>query len=177
MAQGIILNGRITKMHEYTIEELRNLSEDELMALTENFDKKAHEFTKEEVQIILKNMENKYKDIAVEVDRVEDILEVIRYAESYDYELLPQQLEAIKDAFEACDLQDWERCRFALEIFFQYESPENGHMIDISNWSSKHIRRWQTMLWATNLKDKPEGSPARVLFEKISKKMERMLLQ
>ncbi|MBW2471558.1 MAG: hypothetical protein JRE18_05715 [Deltaproteobacteria bacterium] len=74
-------------MTNYNLDDLRNLSEDELMALTEDFDKRAHEFTKEEMQIILKNLENKHKDIGVEVDRVEDILEVIRYAQSYDYEL------------------------------------------------------------------------------------------
>jgi len=164
-------------MNKYTTEELQNLTEDELMDLTDGIEGRVHEFSKEELQTILKNMENKYKDISIEVDRVEDILEAIGYETEYSYEILPEQLIAIQDAYEACDLQDWERCRFALEIFFQYESPENGHMLDISNWSSKHIRRWQTMLWATNLKDEPEGSPARVFFDKIPKTMEHMLLQ
>ena len=164
-------------MTKYSIEQLKNLNENELMALTENFDKKAHEFTKDEVQIILKNLEDKYKDIGIEVDRVEDILEVIRYAKNYDYELLPQQLEAIKDAFEACDLQGWERCQFALETFFEYEYPEAVNQLDPSSWSNKHVSRWLTMLSATNLNEGPEDSPARIFFDKLSKRMENIPLQ
>jgi len=111
------------KMIKYTTEELQYLTENELLDLTEGIEERVHEFSNEELLAILKNMENKYKDISIEVDRVEDILEVIRYAESHDYVLLPQQLEAIKDTFEACDLQDWKRCLFALETFFEYEYP------------------------------------------------------
>ena len=164
-------------MTNYNLDDLRNLSEDELMALTEDFDKRAHEFTKEEMQIILKNLENKHKDIGVEVDRVEDILEVIRCAMSYDYELLPQQLEAIKFAFEAFDLQDWGRCRFALETFFEYEYPEAVNQLDPSSWSNKHIMRWLTMLCASNLDREPENSPARNFFDKLSERMENISLQ
>ena len=162
---------------KYSIQELRNLNEAKVMELTEDFDKKAHEFTKEEMQIILINLEDKYKDIGVEVDRVEDILEVIRYAKNYDYELLPNQLEAIKDAFEACDLQDWKRCQFALETFFEYEYPEAVNQLDPSSWSNKHVMRWLTMLSATNLNEGPEDSPARIFFDKLTKRMENISLQ
>jgi hypothetical protein len=164
-------------MTRYSTEQLKALNENELMALTEDFDKRAHEFSKEEMRIILDNLETQYKNIGLEVGRVEDLLEVIRYAMSSGYELLPEQLEAIKIAYEAYDLQDWERCRFALETFFQYENPENAFGVNLSGWNSKHTARWLTMLSATNLNEEPEGSPARIFFNRLSKKMESICLQ
>lgn len=164
-------------MNRYTIEQLKNLTENELMALTENFDERAHEFTKEEMRIILCNLENKHRDLGTEIDRVQDFIEFMGYAMDYSYEILPEQLEAIKYAYGACDDQDWKRCRFAIQTFFEYENPDAGNELDPTSWSDKHIMRWLTMLSATNLNEEPEGSPARIFFNRLSKRMESICLQ
>ena len=82
----------------------------------------------------------------------------------------PEQASALKSAFEAYDANDWDRCRYALEIFFEFESAGNAwQLADLasSRWSYRHLMRWLTMLYATGLSGDPEDSPARVFYIRL----------
>jgi hypothetical protein len=57
-----------------------------------------------------------------EMEHLEDINEILETKKAIREPVWPDQLKALKEAFEAHDSKDWEKCRAALEVFFEYES-------------------------------------------------------
>ena len=79
----------------------------------------------------------------------------MRFPEQY----LPN---ALKEAYVAHDLEDWPRCKSALDVFFEWMSDEDIQYYDLSLWNYRHLMRWFCMLSMTRLCDEPEGTTARI---------------
>jgi hypothetical protein len=83
----------------------------------------------------------------------------------------PVQLKALKEAFEAHDSNDWERCRDALRVFFEYESPDEIGFFDSCEWNHRHVFRWQNMLVNTKLGYESDDEPSRIFYQMIKEQI------
>ena len=122
-------------MKKYSIEELKNLNDDELSEIAVAILKGEHQFTYEKMQIICDQLHlvtNREKDIN-EVLTTSDICNRLTYAE---------MRVILKEAFEACDREDWTRCRSALEVFFEWGANHDLTTLDLYAWDYQHIIRW-----------------------------------
>lgn len=153
---------------KYAIEELEDLNEEKLFDAVEGIVEGNDEFTEEEKQIIYMRMEKAFYNMAQKNERLEDINEVLKTAKNFNHTMFPEQVNALKEAFEACDDEDWVRCRSVLEVFFEYEKPENIRQLDPSNWDYRHIVRWFEMFTQTKLCDEPEDTPVWIFSDMIN---------
>jgi hypothetical protein len=104
------------------------------------------------------------------IKQLEDINEFLETKKAISESVWPEQANALKSAFEADDANDWNRCRYALEIFFEFESAGNAWQLAdlaLSRWSYRHFMRWLTMLYATGLSIDSDDSPARVFYIRL----------
>lgn len=109
------------------------------------------------------------------IKQLKDINEVLETKKAISESIWLDQVKALKGAFEAYDAGDWDKCRHALEIFFEYESAGSAwQLADLapSRWIYRHLMRWLTMLYATGLSEDPEDSPARVFFVRLVEHIE-----
>ena len=110
-----------------------------------------------------------------EMRQLKDINEMLEAKKAINESIWPDQVKALKDAFKAYDANDWEGCRHALEIFFEYENAGNAwQLADLapSRWSYRHLMRWLTMLYATGLSEDSADSPARAFFIRLVEHIE-----
>jgi hypothetical protein len=118
-------------------------------------------------ELTIKEIRTKNKQ---EMEHLEDIIEFLEIAKTVRHPMWPEQLKVLKEAFEAHDSKDWVKCRAALEVFFEYESPDDvWQLADFapSYWNHRHLRKWLTMLYATELREEPEDSPARSFYFRL----------
>ena len=150
-------------LKKYTIEELKNLNQEELLHIEKVMAEGKFEFeqyTQEENRLILEKLKQRYEHFIEKACK--------ELAKIFNHKIFPEQFEALKEAFDAYTLKDWVRCRSALEVFFEYEKPEDICQLDPSDWDYHNILRWFEMLYETNLSDDPDGSPARIFSEMIN---------
>jgi hypothetical protein len=99
------------------------------------------------------------EDISVSMDRqmdqLMDIIEILEASKTIRHPMWPEEMKALKEAFEAHDANDWDKCRSALLVYLEYVY-EDILIFDISKWNLKHIFRWQNMLEATDLGNESE---------------------
>jgi pentatricopeptide repeat protein len=149
-------------MKNYSIEELQNLNAKELIEIGKSIVKGKLQFTDEKMQIL-------YAQTILVGNRVKDINEVMTTPCICNPSNYAEIRETLEKAFEACDREDWTRCRSALEVFFEWEANQDLTTLDLYAWDYQHIIRWWVMLYETNICDeKPDGSPAQIFSDKIN---------
>ena len=140
---------------EWTNDGLEGL-EDRNIAKLINASQSEHEFTEDQKKIISRSLKSAERNMRIKKERQEDINELIKLAENQNYEFTQEQLEAIELAYKAYDLNAWLQCRFALEIFFNWETEEDIKTLDLSGLSLRNLIRWLKMLEKTNMAYEPE---------------------
>jgi hypothetical protein len=90
-----------------------------------------------------------------QMDQLRDVAEILEASRTIRHPMWPEEMKALKEAFEAHDADDWDKCRSALLVYLEYVY-EDILIFDISKWNDKHIFRWQNMLGATDLGNESE---------------------
>jgi hypothetical protein len=90
------------------------------------------------------------KKIDQEMEQLEDIIEILETLKINRQPMWPEELKALKDAFEAHDSDDWEKCRSALLVYLEYVY-DSILFFDLSKWNLRHVFRWHKMLEVTKL--------------------------
>ena len=115
-----------------------------------------------------------------EMEHLEDIIEILEVKKAIHEPVWPNQLKALKEAFEAHDSYDWEKCRAALKVFLEYEDNDSswwmGYRAPVY-WNYQHFMKWIAMLCATELSEEPEDSPARVFYLRLVEHQEEQIYQ
>ena len=88
--------------------------------------------------------------------QLRDIIEILKASKTIRHPMWPEEMKALKEAFEAHDANDWDRCRSALLVYLEYVY-EDILIFDISKWNLKHIFRWENMLETTELGKESES--------------------
>ena len=101
------------------------------------------------------SIEDISKKIDQQMDQLRDIIEILEASRTIRHPMWPEEMKALKEAFEAHDANDWDKCRSALLVYLEYVN-EDILIFDISKWNHKHIFRWQNMLEATELRNESE---------------------
>jgi hypothetical protein len=70
-------------------------------------------------------------------------------AKTLKHPFCPASLKALKEAFMACDAEDWPWCRAALDAYLNC-TWEYILDFDVSQWSNRHLFKWKKMLEATD---------------------------
>jgi hypothetical protein len=150
-----ILEGGIFIMKKYTIQDLKNISDDEVFNIVEAIVRNKIKFSDECLQIVcdeLKVFSMVYKDQ----------LEYCKMSELAGHIVLPEEYNALKKAYIAEAREEWPKCKSALEVFFEWMGSEDILNYDLSVWDYHHLLRWFNMLSMTGLCDEPEGTTARI---------------
>ena len=106
-----------------------------------------------------------------EMEQLEDTIELLQTAKSIGHAVWPEHLKSLKEAYEAHDSNDWNKCRSALEEFLEY-AYKDIFFFDLSNWSLRHIFRWQKMLAKIELENESDGK----LYSEFARIIRKQLL-
>lgn len=96
------------------------------------------------------------KRIDQEFEQMKDIIEILEASIKIRHPMWPEELKALKEAFEAHDSDDYSKCRTALLVYLEYVY-DDILLFDLSKWNLKHIFRWKIMLEETELGHESEG--------------------
>ena len=118
------------------------------------------EFTKQDIRN--RNIE--------QMEHLDDIIEILQASKRLRHPVWPEELKALKEAFEACYAKDWAKCRSALLVYLEYLY-EDIEFLDISQWNSKHLFRWKKMLEATDLAYESECDLYCSFYEKVKEEI------
>ena len=151
-------------MIKYSIEDLKNLTDEELSEISKAISDKKIKFSDKEMQIIYDKID-KYTKV------YECMKEFYQSAKLINHEVFSEQEDALKKAYIAHEKDDWTKCKKALEIFFEWTGEEEILLFDLSFWSFQHIMKWFNMLVNTELSNSPTGSPARIVSRKINEQV------
>jgi hypothetical protein len=111
-------------------------------------------------------IEDVRKRLDQEMEQLDDIIEIIQMSRKLRHPMWPEELKALKEAFEACYAEDWEKCRSALLVYLEYVYEDILHL-DVSQWNNKHIFRWKKMLEATELAYESENNLYCIFYDTI----------
>ena len=90
------------------------------------------------------------KRINEQMEQLDDIIEILQMSRKLRHQMWPEELKALKEAFEACYAKDWSMCRSALLLYLEYVY-EDILLFDVAQWNNKHIFKWKKMLEETDL--------------------------
>jgi len=159
---------------EWTYDGLEDLEERNMAKLI-NASQSEHEFTENQKRIISRSLKSADRNMRIKKERQEDINELLEIAEHQNYEIVEEQLEALKLAYKAYDLNAWLQCRFALEIFFDWETEEDIKTLDLSGLSLRNLIRWMKMLEKTNMACEPKWQASIALQNMIEEQIANSL--
>ena len=142
-------------MKKYTIEDLKNLTDENLSGVSEAIMEKTIKFSDEEMRIICDKL---YMYTMI----YRDMNEYTKMSRLANHLILPNEDKALKEAYVAHDLEDWCLCKSALDVFFEWMTDDDILFYDLSLWNYRHLMRWFCMLSMTRLCDEPEGTTARI---------------
>ena len=104
----------------YTIEELKNLDKDELIAVARMIVDGQDDFTLEKWKIIRDKLGDAISKNRLKKERQEDIEELLVILKHHEFGINPRQVEELTKAYDAYDREDWASCRSALKVFFKW---------------------------------------------------------
>ena len=142
-------------MKQYTLQDLKTITDDKIFDIAEAIVKNKIKFSDECLQIVCDKL---YVFSMVYKDQ----LEYCNMSELAGHIVLPEEYEALKEAYIVEAKEDWVACKSALEVFFEWMTDEDIQYYDLSLWNYRHLMRWFCMLSMTGLCDEPEGTTARI---------------
>ena len=142
-------------MKQYTIQDLKTVSDDEIFEIAKAIVRNKIKFSDECLQIVCDKL---YVFSMVYKDQ----LEYCNMSELAGHIVLPEEHNALKEAYIAESNEDWPCCKSALEVFFEWMGDEDLLYYDLSIWDYQNLLRWFNMLTMTGLCDEPEGTTARI---------------
>ena len=101
-----------------------------------------------------------------EMEHLDDIGEILQMSKKLRHQMWPEELKALKEAFEACYAEDWAKCRSALLVYLEYVY-EDILLFDVAQWNNRHIFKWKKMLEATDLGYESEGDLYCIFYGKV----------
>jgi hypothetical protein len=141
-------------MKKYTIQDLKTISDDKGFEIAEAIVRNKIKFSDECLQIVC----DKLKVFSMVC---KDQLEYCNMSELAGHIVLPEEYNALKEAYVAEAREEWPKCKSALEVFFEWMGDEDIIKYELSLWDYHHLLRWFNMLSMTGLCNEPEGTTAR----------------
>jgi len=151
-------------MKKYTLEQLQNLTEQDVFEIAKAIKEKKVKFSGKEKDIVYTTMHRYY---AV----YEHLAEYNSSARNIFHAVSEEEEVALKEAYLALFSYDWENCKSALKVFSGLVGSDIQHL-DISLWDISHILRWRGMLYQTGIHDDPQNASVLIFWDKINEAIE-----
>lgn len=116
-----------------------------------------------------------FSKIHLEKERQLLIWEMLKLSVILGFEISPEQLSALEKAYEVFGVQDWTKCRSALERFFLFMKQEDVRKFDLFIMSNDNLLILIRMLIKTGLSNEDIESTVWQFFNKLEREFHRRI--